>query len=185
MLTGLLRATDEGGRGDRAGEFRTCATRRGTPLLDRMKVSFSAKEYSRLLELACLGLGVAGAQSDDAQSVPERYAAVTQKIFGLAETFGCADLVEVDAEGQFYPSAKLEEGPVREKLEKFVDESFWAELASRLAERDLRAELGATKLSDELSDEEVEKLGQLEDGYWREFEANGVDHIQVLRGGHG
>jgi hypothetical protein len=150
-----------------------------------MKVSFSAKEYARLLELTCRGLGVAGARSDDAPGVPERYAAVTQKIFAFAETFGCADLVEVDAGGQFYPSAKLEEGPAREKLEKFVDESFWAELASRLAERDLRAELGATKLSDELSDEEVEKLGQLEDGYWREFEANGVDHVQVLRGGHG
>ncbi len=150
-----------------------------------MKVSFSAKEYSRLLELAYLGLGVVDAGSDDSQGVSERYAGVSQKIFGLAETFGCADLVEVDAEGQFYPSAKLEEGPAREKLEKFVDESFWAELASRLAERDLRAELGATKLSDKLSDEEVEKLGQLEDGYWREFEANGVDHVQVLRGGHG
>jgi len=66
-----------------------------------------------------------------------------------------------------------------------VDDTFWAELASRLAERDLRAGFGATKLSDEFSDEDVEKLGQLEDGYWREFETNGVDHVQVLRGGHG
>ena len=151
----------------------------------RMKVSFSAKEYARLLELAYLGLGVTGVRADDPQSMPERYAGVAQKIFALAETFGCADLVEVDAEGQYFPSAKLEEGPAREKLDKFVDDSFWAELASRLAERDLRAGVGATKLSDELSDEDVEKLGQLEDGYWREFETNGVDHVQVLRGGHG
>jgi hypothetical protein len=110
---------------------------------------------------------------------------VAQKVFALAETFGCADLVEADAGGQYFPSAKLEEGPAREKLDKFVDDSFWAELAARLAERDLRAGFGATKLSDELSDEDVEKLGQLEDGYWREFETNGVDHVQVLRGGHG
>jgi len=157
----------------------------GAPLLNVMKVSFTAKEYARLLELACLGLAVTGAQSDDPQSLPERYADLAQKIFALAETFGCADLVEVDADGQFFPSAKLEEGPAREKLDKFVDDSFWAELASRLAERDLRAGFGATKLSDELSDEDVEKLGQLEDGYWREFETNGVDHVQVLRGGHG
>jgi hypothetical protein len=150
-----------------------------------MKVSFSVKEYARLLELACLGLEVAGASADDLQSMPERYAGVAQKIFALAETFGCAGLVEVDAGGQYFPSAKLEEGPAREKLDKFVDDSFWAELASRLAERDLRAGFGATKLSDELSDEDVEKLGELEDGYWREFETNGVDHVQVLRGGHG
>ena len=150
-----------------------------------MKVSFSAKEYTRLLELVYLGLGVAGARSDDAQGLPERYAALTQKVFALAETFGCADLVDVDVDGQLIPSAKLEEGPAQEKFEKFVDDSFWAELASRLAERDLRAELGATKLSDELSDEEIEKIGQFEDGYWREFETNGVDHVQVLRGGQG
>ena len=49
----------------------------------------------------------------------------------------------------------------------------------------MRAGFGATKLSNELSEEDVEKLGQLEDGYWREFETNGVDHVQVLRGGHG
>jgi len=157
----------------------------GVRLLNRMKVSFTAKEYARLLELVYLGLGVTGAQSDDPQSMPERYAGVTQKTLALAETFGCADLVEVDAAGQFFPSAKLEEGPAREKLEKFVGDSFWAELASRLAERDLRAELGATKISDELAAEEIEKLEQLEDGYWREFETNGVDHVQVLRGGHG
>ena len=171
--------------GDRAGQLRTCASGQGTPLLSRMKVSFSAKEYARLLELAYLGLGVAGVGADDPESLPERYAGVTQKVFALAETFGCADLAEVDADGQFFPSAKLEEGPAREKLDKFVDDSFWAELASRLAERDLRAGFGATKLSDELSEEDVEKLGQLEDGYWREFETSGVDHVHVLRGGRG
>ena len=174
-----------GGRGGWKGQLRTCAAGRARPFLGCMKVSFTAKEYARLLELACLGLAVTGVQSDDPESVPERYAGVTQKVFALAETFGCADLVEVDTDGRFFPSAKLEEGPAREKLEKFVDDSFWAELASRLAERDLRAEFGATKLSDELSDQDVEKLEQLEDGYWREFETNGVDHVQVLRGGHG
>ena len=178
-------AAGAGGCGDGARQLRTCAAGRGAPLLNGMKVSFTAKEYARLLELAYLGLEVAGVQADDPQSTPERYAGVAQKVFALAETFGCADLVEVDAEGQYFPSAKLKEGPAREKFDKFVDDSFWAELASRLAERDLRAGFGATKLSDELSDEDVEKLGQLEDGYWREFETNGVDHVQVLRGGHG
>ena len=180
---GMPREAAGGGRGERKGQLRTCAAGGARPFWGRMKVSFTAKEYARLLELACLGLAVA--RSDDPESVPERYAGVTQRVFALAETFGCADLVEVDADGQFFPSAKLEEGPAREKLEKFVDDSFWAELASRLAERDLRAEFGATKLSVELSDEDVEKLEQLEDGYWREFETNGVDHVQVLRGGHG
>ena len=169
----------------------TC--RRTPPLRDAaesvlcvgMKVSFTAKEYARLLELAHLGLWVAGARPDDPATMPERYAEIAQKTFGLAELFGCAELVEADVNGQFFPTEKLTDGPVADKIDRFVEDAFWSELVTRLAERDLRAELGATKLSDELTEEEEEKLGQLEDGYWREFEANGVQHLVVLRGGNG
>jgi hypothetical protein len=153
-----------------------------------MKVSFTQKEYARLLELAHLGLWVAGARPDDPATMPERYGELAQKVFGLAETFGCADLVEVDVNGEFYPNEKItEDGPAREKLDQFVEDAFWGELVARLGERDLRAEQGAegTKLGDEFSDEEKEKLEALEDAYWREFEANGVDHLVVLRGGKG
>jgi hypothetical protein len=66
-----------------------------------------------------------------------------------------------------------------------VDDCFWSELVGRLAERDLKQELGATKLTEELSEDEEEKQTELEDSYWREFETNGVDHLVVLRGGKG
>ena len=150
-----------------------------------MKVSFTQKEYSRLLELAHLGLWVAGARPDDPATMPERYADVAQKVFGLAELFGCADLVEADVNGQFFPNEKLTDGPAGEKLDRFVEDAFWSELVNRLAERDLRSELGATKLTEELTDGEEERLGALEDNYWREFETKGVDHLVVLRGGKG
>jgi len=152
-----------------------------------MKVSFTTKEYTRLLELAHLGLWVTGARPDDPATMPERYGAIAQKVFGLAETFGCAELVEADVNGELFPNEKLTEGPVREKLDEFVENAFWGELVARLAERDLRAEQGkdVTKIGDEFSEEEQEKLEVLEDSYWREFEAQGVDHLVVLRGGQG
>ncbi|PTY00672.1 hypothetical protein [Opitutus sp. ER46] len=150
-----------------------------------MKVSFNAKEYARLLELVHLGLWVAGSRPDDPATMPERYADISQKVLGLAEPFGCADLVEVDVNGQYFLNEKLTGGNVQEKLEQFVDDAFWSELAGRLAERDLRHELGATKLSDELNDDEEHRLAEIEDTYWREFETSGVDHLVVLRGGQG
>lgn len=150
-----------------------------------MKVSFTAKEYTRLLELVHLGLWVAGSRPDDPGTMPERYADVAQKVFALAEVFGCADLVEVDVNGQYFPNEKLTTGPANEKLEQFVEDAFWGELVARLAERDLRAELGSTKLGSELTEEEESRLIELEDGYWREFESKGVDHLIVLRGGQG
>ena len=154
-------------------------------LCSAMKVSFNAKEYARLLELVHLGLFVAGARAEDPATMPERYAGIAQKAFGLAELFGCAELVEVDVNGQYFPTEKLTEGVAHEKLDQFVDDIFWGELVGRLAERDLRQELGSTKLSDELSEEEEQRQTEIEDSYWREFESAGIDHLVVLRGGKG
>jgi hypothetical protein len=148
-----------------------------------MKASFTSRDYSRILELAWLGLWVAGDRPDDPESVPERYADAGQKLFSFAATFGCADLVKAGPDATLRPSSKLAGGTAREKLDQFIDDTFWAELVQRLAERDLRAELGATKLGDELSEEETARLHQMEDNYWREFEERGVDHIVLLRGG--
>ena len=152
-----------------------------------MKVSFTTKEYTRLLELAHLGLWVAGARPDDPATMPERYAEVAQKVFGLAATFGCADLVESDVNGEWFPNEKLAGGLAAEKLDKFVEDAFWSELVGRLAERDLRAEQGQdiTKLGEELSEEEQDRVEALEDTYWREFEAKGVDYLVLLKGGKG
>ena len=150
-----------------------------------MKVSFTPKEYARLLELAHLGLWVAGARPDDPATMPERYADIAQKTFALAEPLGCADLVETDVNGQYFPTEKLTEGVVHEKIDQFVEDAFWSELVGRLAERDLRAELGVAELSEELDDEQAEQLAKIEDSYWREFETSGVDHLVVLRGGKG
>lgn len=151
-----------------------------------MKVSFTTKEYARLLELVHLGLTVAGAHPDDPATMPERYGDLAQKVFGLAEVFGCADLVEADVNGELFPNEKLTEGAVREKLDTFVDDTFWNELVARLALRDLREEAGAEAAeAEELSPEHETKLAELQDAYWREFEQHGVDHLVLLRGGRG
>ena len=182
-----MRVVGEWSGGVGRAALRPCARRSNASSVGRMKVSFTQKEYSRLLELAHLGLCVTGARADDPATMPERYADLAQKVFGLAETFGCADLVESDVNGELFPNEKLTEGPVREKLDAFVEDAFWGELVARLAERDLSAERGkdVTKIGDEYSEEDQEKLEVLEDAYWREFEARGTDHLVVLRGGQG
>lgn len=151
-----------------------------------MKVSFTTKEYTRLLELVQMGLSVAGAHAEDPATMPERYADLAQKVFGLAEVFGCANLVEADVNGEYFPNEALTEGVALEKLEAFSEDVFWAELVARLAARDLQNEIGAKAMEAEvLTPEQEEKLGEGEDAYWREFETHGVDHLVLLRGGRG
>ena len=146
---------------------------------------FTNKEYARILELAYMGLRVASSDSEAPDVLPERYTDAAQKLFALATPLGCGDLVEEVSEDEFQPSEKLETGPVQEKIERFTEDAFWRELVERLAERDLRAELGSTKLSDELTEDETKRLEEIEDSYWREFEAKGTDFLVLLKGGRG
>ena len=151
-----------------------------------MKVSFTAMEYGRLLELVHLGLWVAGSRPDDPETMPERYHDIAQKVFALAEPLGCADLVETDVNGEAYPAAKLIDGPAAEKLERYAEDVFWTELVSRLALRDYRQEHGIPPGdTEEIPEGAEEQVAQKEDAYWREFEAHGVDHLVLLRGGRG
>ena len=150
-----------------------------------MKPLFTAKEYTRILELAWLGLWVAGDRPDDPETTPERYGDAAQKLFSLAAAHGCADLVKAGPDATLVASSKLSEGAARDKLDQFIDDSFWAELVQRLAERDLKSELGSTKLGDQFSEDETARLMEMEDNYWREFEQRGVDHVVLLRGGRG
>jgi hypothetical protein len=150
-----------------------------------MKASFTSRDYTRILELAWLGLWVAGFRPEDPKSTPERYADLADKLLAMAPTYGCGDLVKADADGTLRPSKKLLEGQIQEKLDQFADDIFWAELVQRLAERDLRSELGSTKLSEELNEDEAARVHEFEDSYWREFETRGVDHLVLLRGGRG
>lgn len=95
-----------------------------------MKVSFTAKEYARILELAYLGLRVASSGSDAPDVLPERYADAAQKLFALATPLGCADLVEEVAEGEFQPSEKLESEALLEKLRGLKRTPFGANWSS-------------------------------------------------------
>ena len=151
----------------------------------RMTVSFTTKEFARLLELMHLGLTVAGAQADDPATMPKRYDELTQKVLRMAEVFGCAELVEADVNGEFFFNERVTEGPAAGELDRFTEDLFWGELVARLAARDLRAEIGAAAEAEELAPEHEAKMAEMQDAYWREFEQNGVDHLVLLRGGRG
>ena len=156
--------------------------------LDGMKVTFTPKEFTRLLELVHLGLRVVeGPQGGESPHV-ERYSELEQKLYEMATPLGCADLVDVGFDGQLAPSEKV---LTDERLEKisgdYDNDIFWQELVTRMADRDLAADqarqsvLGAGGPS---IDAEA-RLRKLEEGYWDEFEKNDLANVILLRGGRG
>lgn len=153
-----------------------------------MKVSFTTKEYARLLELVYFGMRtVMGRQGSESPHF-ERYAQVEQKLLSLADVFGCGELVDVGGEGNLVPSAKVEED---ERLRKIAGEAdndtFWHELVARMADRDLAMEQAKASMSGQGGPpiDADERLRELEDAYWEEFEKNDLANVVMLRGGKG
>jgi len=156
--------------------------------LDGMKVLFTQKEFTRLLELVHLGMRVVEGHHGEESPHVERYAELEQKLYEMATPLGCADLVDVGFDGRLSPSEKLLTDERMEKISgDYENDIFWHELVTRLADRDLAAEqarqsvLGAGGPS---IDADV-RLRKLENGYWDEFEKNDLANVILLRGGNG
>lgn len=153
-----------------------------------MKVSFTQKEFSRLLELVHLGMRTVLARQGAESPFYERYAAVEQKVLAMADAYGCGEMVDVGGDGKLVPAAKLDED---ERLRKVIGESdndiFWHELVARLADRDLGVEQATATLVGKGGPpiNADARLKEIEDAYWEEFEANDLARVVVLRGGKG
>ncbi|MGA3007343.1 MAG: hypothetical protein ABSE59_05570, partial [Opitutaceae bacterium] len=114
-----------------------------------MKISFTTKEYARLLELAYIGRWVVASRKGEDVASAQRYDDIFQKLLELATSLGCADLVEERKDGLLGPSAKLEENDhVREIVAEFENDTFWSELVTRLAEGDYAAEQAKRALAE-------------------------------------
>lgn len=153
-----------------------------------MKVTFTPKEFTRLLELVHLGMRTVEGRQGEVSPAVDRYADIEQKLFELATPLGCADLVDIGADGRLAPSEKLMRD---ERLTKiagdFDNDTFWHELVTRLADRDLAAEqarhsvLGAGGPPIDAD----ARLRKIEDAYWDEFEKNDLANVILLKGGRG
>jgi hypothetical protein len=154
-----------------------------------MKISFTAKEYRQLLELAHLGMWVVTGYQGEDTAAAKRYFALDQKLMELATELGCADLVEERADGTLQPAPKLaEDERVKELQTEFQNDVFWHELVARLADRDFAAEqarkaVETPGVEPPPSAEELTK--KIEDRYWDEFEKNDLRNVVLLRGGRG
>ena len=114
-----------------------------------MKISFTIREYARLLELAYLGHWVVASRKGEDTPGARRYDEIFQKILGLATPLGCADLVEERDDGRLGSSPKLEEDEhVRDIIGEFENDTFWNELVGRLAEGEYAAQQARRALAD-------------------------------------
>lgn len=142
-----------------------------------------------MLELTHLGMWVVTGYQGEDTAAAKRYFDLDQKLMELAEAMNCADMVEERPDGTLQPSPKLaEEEQIREIQGDFANDAFWHELVARLSDRDYSTEQAKRALTEtpgvEPPPSPEERIKQLEEIFWAEFEKNDLANVIVLRGGN-
>jgi hypothetical protein len=145
-----------------------------------MDYAFSRDEYREIVEMMFIADWVLHATRSEEPDETRGHRDLVDRIYSLAEDFDCGHLIDHDEEAdRYFPTDELEEGWAMSKIEEFVNDTFWHELAVRLAERDLIREMGEDAVESMEGADRVQRMGEIEDGYTQEFFDFGLDHVVV------
>jgi hypothetical protein len=155
----------------------------GGLLRARMHLRLSDQELATLVEMVSLAANVASwNQKPNATEKLAGYEGLESKILEKAGHSGLADWIEFDEESQRFRVKQEVEDRLfySECYDEFRNESFWDELAVRLADRDLARAIGF-EAWEKLSEEERRaRTTAWEKRYWEEFSQHGVERLAVI-----
>ena len=148
-----------------------------------MHLRLTDQELATLVEMVSLAANVASwNHKDSASEKIAEFEDLESKILEKAGHSGLADWVEFDEETRrFRVREEIEQRLFySECYEEFRNESFWDELAIRLADRDLARAIGYHAWEQLTEEERRARTASLEKRYWDEFTKNGVDRVIVV-----
>lgn len=148
-----------------------------------MHLRLSDQELATLVEMVSLAANVASwNQKESANDRIASFEDLESKILEKAGHSGLGDWIEFDEESQrFRIKQEMEEQLFyHECYDEFRNESFWDELAVRMADRDLARAISLAaweKLSEE---DRRARTTVWEKRYWEEFSKRGVERVVVV-----
>lgn len=143
-----------------------------------MELNLSKTELERLLELTALGEWLLKGHLPEGGS-SALHDALVQKIYALTDDEGLGYLIAVDeAADSLKPSEALLSRLDRE-IRDYDECVFWDELALRLAERDLRAEMGSPVFDALPTVERQERVDDAAEAYDGEFDRRGIERLRL------
>jgi hypothetical protein len=158
---------------------------------NEIQINLSREELRRLLHLIYIATWVIGAHKTEEDPRAAPYDELEQQLYALAARHGFAgetgdpaeDLIDYAEEyKKYFPTIYFDEGEARVFLDEYDDDTFWEELAYRLAERDAAQEAGGFERYAELSPiERIERTSHFESLYAGEFYENGLANVRIVR----
>ena len=145
-----------------------------------MNISFSKKEYRLLVDMLHIADWMLTAHLVEPQKTHHEYMALKDRICSHAKEMGMEHLVEyIDEVDGYYETRPYDTYLHETFIEPYDEETFWEELTSRLAERDLIEKIGLEGYRSMEGMKRVRELGEISDQYDREFEQHGLEHVRV------
>ncbi|HEX5790602.1 MAG TPA: hypothetical protein VFY13_05585 [Luteolibacter sp.] len=148
-----------------------------------MHFRLTEQELATLVEMASLAADVAAwNHRESAQGMIAAFEQLENKLLAKAAQSGLSHLIEFDQESQRLRLKSDPEHPLfhQECYDEFRNESFWDELAIRLADRDLARAIGQQAWEALSEDERRTRAKELEKHYWDEFTRHGITRVVVL-----
>lgn len=140
--------------------------------MSKISLELSDVQYKQLLKLAYIGDWVV----DEPENIELNN--LIQLIFSKAKEAGHEKMIDFDEDLDiFMPSIDFDE-EVLDIVEDFEEECFWDHLIYRLADRDVRNEMGvdAEKLDIEAM---IDRIDPATEKYIKEFEENGLENLYI------
>ena len=150
-----------------------------------MKLNFSKKEYTALLEMMYMADWVLHAHTEEKGETTEEYRLLMQKVLEAAKDFGLEEAVgRDDRNGEYYLTRRWgEEGRPMQEIEQFENYTFWAELVHRLGRRDFIRLYGEERIKQMNLDERYQAETEMQMRYDEEFAQYGLERLEVIKEG--
>lgn len=148
-----------------------------------MHLRLTDQELATLIQMLSLAADVAAWNNkEDAQPGVAAFEDLESKLLEKAAHSGLGELIEFDEEHRRFRMRQDLERPLfyQECYDEFRNESFWDELAIRLADRDLARSIGQKKWEALSEEQRRAQTKELEKRYWEEFSKKGIERVSVI-----
>ena len=142
-----------------------------------MELKLSKAQLRRLIILVHLGEYMVNTHREEPEPA---FSEVASRVYALAPQLDLQDLVQRDPEDNRWGLSEAMEEDAHKLSDAYDGEMFWEELVDRLVDRDLLRQRGEVAVLTMTAQERSDAATELEDRYWAEFEAHGVEHLTIV-----
>lgn len=150
----------------------------------QIEIGFTKKQFEILLKLIYFGEWMVNANRAGTPEDPikKEYGAIKHYLFSFAKQFGFDKYVDDEdaKKGEFYPTREFEEETDIQGLrEEYDEETFWAEIAERLGDRDFFRHYSKKEIKKMSREERFNKLYEFIDKWGEEINKHGIERLEI------